>query len=380
MKREIVLTNAQVITRNELFRGTVRVMNGIITGIDRGKSVGLPSIDLEGDYLLPGLVELHTDNLEKHFVPRPGVRWPSMAAMLSHDASIVAAGITTVFDALAIGDSFENSTRLRDLKEMVEAIEGAQEKGILRADHFLHLRCEIGYPQVLDLFESFVNDALVKFTSLMDHTPGQRQFTRIEKFHQYYQGKYGFTQAEMEKFVQQRLENQVKYARKHRGALLEVCRRLGLPVASHDDTTADHVIEAASEGIVVSEFPTTTEAAQTARRLGLNVLVGGPNLVLGGSHSGNVSALELAQLHLVDVFSSDYVPGSLIQGVFLMHQQLEVPLPEAVAKITINPAQIASLADRGTIQLGNRADLIRVKLDRSIPVIRNVWRSGQIVF
>lgn len=380
MKREMVLTNAQIITRNELFRGTVRVMDGIITGIDRGKSMGLPSIDLEEDYLLPGLVELHTDNLEKHFVPRPGVRWPSMAAMLSHDASIVAAGITTVFDALAIGDSLENSTRLRDLKEMVEAIETAQEKGILRADHFLHLRCEIGYPQVLDLFESFVNDPLVKFTSLMDHTPGQRQFTRIEKFHQYYQGKYGFTQAEMEKLVRQRLENQVKYARKHRAALLEVCRRLGLPVASHDDTTADHVIEAASEGIVVSEFPTTIEAAQTARRLGLNVLVGGPNLVLGGSHSGNVSALELARLHLVDVFSSDYVPGSLIQGVFLMHQQLEVPLPEAVAKITINPAQIASLADRGAIQLGNRADLIRVKLDRSIPVIRNVWRSGQIVF
>ena len=380
MKREMVLTNAQIITRNELFGGTVRVMDGIITGIDQGKSMGLPSIDLEGDYLLPGLVELHTDNLEKHFVPRPGVRWPSMAAMLSHDASIVAAGITTVFDALAIGDSLENSTRLRDLQEMVEAIEGAQEKGILRADHLLHLRCEIGYPQVLSLFESFVNNPLVKFTSLMDHTPGQRQFTRIEKLYQYYQGKYGFTEAEMEKLVQQRLENQVKYARKHRVALLEVCRRLGLPVASHDDTTADHVMEAASEGIVVSEFPTTIEAAQTARRLGLNILVGAPNLVLGGSHSGNVSALELARLHLVDVFSSDYVPGSLLQGVFLIHQQLEMPLPEAVAKITINPAQIASLADRGAIQLGNRADLIRVKLDRTIPVIRNVWRSGQIVF
>ena len=186
---------------------------------------------------------------------------------------------------------------------MVEAIEGAQEKGILRADHLLHLRCEIGYPQVLSLFQSFVNNPLVKFTSLMDHTPGQRQFTRIEKLYQYYQGKYGFTEAEMEKLVQQRLENQVpKYARKHRVALLEVCRRLGLPVASHDDTTADHVMEV-FKGIVVSEFPTTIEAAQIARRLGLNILVGAPNLVLGGSHSGNVSALELARLHLVDVFS-----------------------------------------------------------------------------
>jgi alpha-D-ribose 1-methylphosphonate 5-triphosphate diphosphatase len=184
----------------------------------------------------------------------------------------------------------------------------------------------------------------------------------------------------MERLVQQRLENQGRFARKHRVALLEICRRLWLPVASHDDTTAEHVIEAASEGIVVSEFPTTIEAARTARRLGLNVLAGGPNLVLGGSHSGNVSALELARLHLVDIFSSDYVPASLIQSVFLIHHELETPLPEAVAKITIRPAQIANLADRGAILLGNRADLIRVRLDHSIPVIRTVWRSGQVVF
>jgi alpha-D-ribose 1-methylphosphonate 5-triphosphate diphosphatase len=380
MSKEVVLTNARIVTPDELFHGTVRVTDGIITGIDEEKSTGVPSIDLEGDYLLPGLIELHTDNLEKHFVPRPGVRWPSMAAMLSHDASIIAAGITTVFDAVAVGDTVEKCTRLRDLQEMVDAIQAAQEKKMLRADHFLHLRCEIGYPQVLDLFESFVHDPLVRFASLMDHTPGQRQFTRIEKLYQYYQGKYGFTQTEMERLVQQRLENQGRFARKHRVALLEICRRLWLPVASHDDTTAEHVIEAASEGIVVSEFPTTIEAARTARRLGLNVLAGGPNLVLGGSHSGKVSALELARLHLVDIFSSDYVPASLIQSVFLIHHELETPLPEAVAKITIRPAQIANLADRGAILLGNRADLIRVRLDHSIPVIRTVWRSGQVVF
>jgi alpha-D-ribose 1-methylphosphonate 5-triphosphate diphosphatase len=180
MSKEFVLTNARIVTPDELFHGTVRVTDGIITGIDEEKSTGVPSLDLEGDYLLPGLIELHTDNLEKHFVPRLGVRWPSMAAMLSHDASIIAAGITTVFDAVAVGDTVEKCTRLRDLQEMVDAIQAAQEKKMLRADHFLHLRCEIGYPQVLDLFESFVHDPLVRFASLMDHTPGQRQFTRIE--------------------------------------------------------------------------------------------------------------------------------------------------------------------------------------------------------
>jgi alpha-D-ribose 1-methylphosphonate 5-triphosphate diphosphatase len=380
MRRETILTNAQVVTPEEVLRGTVQVTDGLIHAFDRGKSALLDAEDLEGDYLLPGLIELHTDHLEKQFTPRPGIRWPSIAAMLSHDASVVAAGITTVFDALAVGDVSEDSSRLRDLQDMAGAVKTAQKQGVLRSEHLLHIRCEIAYPHVIDLFEDFSEDPLVKLVSLMDHTPGQRQFTKMEKFLQYYKGKYHLADWQMEGLILRRQENQKKYATRHRALLVKKCRDLGIPLASHDDATVDHIREAASDGIVVSEFPTTLEAARSANRYGLTILMGAPNLVLGGSHSGNISALELGKLGLLDILSSDYVPGSLIQGVFLLHDKLDMPLPQAVALVTVNPAGIVGLQDRGTIQVGKRADLIRVKMAPGLPIIKKVWRYGRNVF
>jgi alpha-D-ribose 1-methylphosphonate 5-triphosphate diphosphatase len=381
MKGELVFNNARVVTPEEVFRGAVQVTGGLIQAIDRSTRTGRRTgLDLEGDYLLPGLVELHTDHLEKHFAPRPGVRWPSLAAILSHDAAVVAAGITTVFDALAIGDTIENGSRVRDLQEMVQVVGTAQKKGFLRAEHLMHLRCEVGYPRVLELLEGLVQDPLVKFVSLMDHTPGQRQFTRVEKLFQYYQGKYGFSNEQMERLIIERQENQKEFASKYRKEILGICKKLHLPVASHDDTTVDHVMEAAADGIVLSEFPTTLEAAEAARSYGLSILMGAPNLVLGGSHSGNASALELGKQNLLDILSSDYVPSSLIQGAFLLHQELDIPLAEAIATVTVTPARISNLDDRGGLQVGKRADLIRVKWDPPMPIVKNVWRGGQQIF
>jgi len=380
MKEEIVFNNARVVTPKEVFHGAVQVAGGLIQGIDRSAHTGRTVLDLGGDYLLPGLVELHTDHLERHFAPRPGVRWPSLAAILSHDAAVVAAGITTVFDALAIGDTIENSSRMRDLQEMAQAVGAAQRKGLLRAEHLMHLRCEVGYPRVLDLLEGLVQDPLVKIVSLMDHTPGQRQFARIEKLFQYYQGKHGFSNEQMERLIIERKENQKQYASRHRKEILGICEKLRLPVASHDDTTADHVMEAAADGIVLCEFPTTIEAAEAARFCGLSILMGAPNLVLGGSHSGNASALELGKRGLLDILSSDYVPSSSIQGAFLLHQELDIPLPEAIATVTFHPARISNLDDRGALQVGKRADLIRVKWDPPMPIVKNVWRGGQQIF
>jgi alpha-D-ribose 1-methylphosphonate 5-triphosphate diphosphatase len=380
MKPELTLINGKIITSERIFCGSVRVIDGMIRAVDSGMSSVKEAVDLNGDYILPGLIELHTDHLERHFSPRPGVRWPSIAATLSHDAAVTAAGITTVFDALAIGDTVENSQRLRDLQGMIEAIKMAQEKNLLRSEHYLHLRCEIGYPHVLELFEPLVRDGLVKLVSLMDHTPGQRQFTRIEKLFEYYQGKYGFTEKEMEKLMVERQENQKIFASHHRRALIRICADLGIPVASHDDTTVEHIVEAVSEGVVLSEFPTTMEAAKAAKGYGLKILMGSPNLVLGGSHSGNASALELARVGCVDILSSDYVPASLLHGVFLLHQKLGLPLPHAVAMVTSHPAELVNLKDRGEIKIGKRADLIQVRVEEGLPVVTGVWRRGQQIF
>lgn len=380
MKKELILTDGEIVTPENVFRGIVQIINGMIHAVDSGKSSIKGAVDLNGHYLLPGLIELHTDHLERHFCPRPGVRWPSMAATLSYDAAVTAAGITTVFDALAIGDTVEDSSRLRDLHGMIEAVNTAQEKNLLRSEHYLHLRCEIGYPHVMELFESLVLDRRVKLVSVMDHTPGQRQFTQIEKLFEYYQGKYGFTDNEMEMLVVKRQENQKKFALSHRRELIRICEALGIPMASHDDSTVDHIVEAVSEGIVLCEFPTTLEAARAANLYGLKILMGAPNLVLGGSHSGNASALELAKAGCLDILSSDYVPASLLHGAFLLHHKLGFPLPDVVAMVTSHPARLVKLEERGEITIGKRADLIQVRLEDGLPVVEGVWRNGQQIF
>ncbi len=380
MKREVVLTNAMMVTPSEVFRGTLHVKEGVIANIDHTLSHLSNSVNLGGDYLLPGLIELHTDHLENHVQPRPGVRWPSLAAILSHDAAIVSAGITTVFDALAIGDLVEDSLRIRDLEEMVETVGLVQGKGLLRAEHLIHLRCEVGYPSTLEIFEDLVQNPLVKLVSLMDHTPGQRQFTSLKKMAQYYQGKFGLSNEEMVTLIRTRQDRQKQFAFRHRKAIVKICQDRRLPIASHDDTTTEHVAEAASEGVILSEFPTTFEAAQAARIFGLGILLGAPNLILGGSHSGNVSARELGKQRLLDILSSDYIPSSLIQGAFLLHQELGFSLPEAIATITLHPSRISYLGDRGTLEIGKRADLVWVKRDSSMPIIQQVWREGKKIF
>jgi alpha-D-ribose 1-methylphosphonate 5-triphosphate diphosphatase len=377
MKKETVFTNGKIVTPEEVFTGTLRAVDGFIQTVEPGVSRISSAVDLEGDYLLPGLIELHTDALERHFVPRPGVRWPEIAAVLSHDAAIMAAGITTVFDALALGDTKENSERVLELDSMAGSVRTARAYGLLRVDHFLHLRCEVCYPDVVSLFRSFNSEALVKLVSLMDHTPGQRQFTKIEKFLQYYQGKYSLSDDEAEELIRRRKENQKKYSRAHRETIVEFCRQRGLPLASHDDTTLQHIEEAASEGVVISEFPTTLEAARAARESGLVILMGAPNMVIGRSHSGNVSALDLARAGLLDILSSDYVPSSLLHGAFLLHHELDWGLPEAVKLITLNSARVAGLKDRGVLEEGKRADLIRVREHQRTPIIQGVWREGR---
>jgi alpha-D-ribose 1-methylphosphonate 5-triphosphate diphosphatase len=376
MRGEIFIKNATIVLPNEVFRGTLRVNDGIILDLDRTRNSPLYGMDFEGDYLLPGLIELHTDHLENHLAPRPGISWPSMAAILSHDAEVAISGITTVFDALAIGDLNENHPRVRNLEEMVKGIGIAQNQHLLRADHFLHLRCELGYPRLLEVFENLVQAPQVKLVSLMDHTPGQRQFTDMKKFCQYYQGKYGFNDEQMRRLIVERQEKQKRYAPKHQKEILKISKERGLPVASHDDTTFEHVAEAASEGILLCEFPTTLDAARAARAFGLKIMMGAPNLILGGSHSGNAAAIDLGRLKLLDILSSDYVPSSLLQGAFSLHQELGIPLPEAIATVTLRPAQIVNLHDRGALEVGKRADFIRVKWNGQLPLVRNVWKAG----
>lgn len=381
MSSEQILSNARIVTADREFLGSVLLRDGLIAAVDEGASQLAQAQDLGGDYLLPGLVELHTDNLEKHMSPRPGVDWPSASAVLTHDAQIVAAGITTVFDALSIGDINPRGRRMQQLPAMIEAIAAAEAAGQTRAEHRLHLRCELCHPDVLSLYRDLVEHPLVSLVSVMDHSPGQRQFAKVEKYREYYMGKYHLSPAEMEEFLQEQIANSRQYSDRQRRAIVEDCHGRGISVASHDDATLAHVQESADFGMAIAEFPTTLEAAEASHQLGLKVLMGAPNVVRGGSHSGNIAAAELARHGVLDILSSDYYPASLLHAAWLLAgQDNDYDLPAAIATVSRAPARAAGLDDRGEIRVGLRADLLQARAHGEQPVIQQVWRQARRVF
>ena len=368
--------NARIVTAGGVVEGALQVADGLIASIEGAVGSGAATVDCAGDYLLPGLVELHTDNLERQFQPRPGVRWPADAAMLAHDQQMTAAGITTVCDAVTVGFYGGKRERLEFLKTSLQALHAARAAGALKADHLLHLRCEVSDPDVVELFEPLAEDATLRLVSFMDHTPGQRQWHDLEKYRTFHRGRTEASEAEFQALIERRLREQACYADVHRAKLLELIEGRNLTLASHDDTTPEHVAQAVAEGMTISEFPTTRIAAEAARRHGMTVIMGAPNVVLGGSHSGNASAGDLAQAGLLDGLSSDYVPVSLLHAAFRLHGEAGLDLPAAVALISTRPARMIGLDDRGELAPGQRADLIRVRLIGGTPSVQGVWRAG----
>lgn len=380
MTDELLLTNARIVTPEAEIHGTLRLRDGRIAEVSEGGTAVPGAENLEGDVLIPGLVELHTDALERHLQPRPGTDWPVAEAVAAHDAQILASGITTVLDAVALGDIVVDGARVQRLGPVLEGLAAARESGVLKADHLLHLRCEISFPGLPDLLGAAVEDPAVRLISVMDHTPGQRQFVSLETYATYYQGKYGLSDADFAAFVAQRRSEQERHAAAHRRLVVETARRRRIALASHDDATPAHVAEAVADGMALAEFPTTVAAAEGSRAGGLAVMMGAPNLVRGGSHSGNVSARELAARGLLDIVSSDYVPASLLQGAFLLAGPLALmTLPQAVAAVTAAPARAVGLDDRGAIRAGLRADLVRVRRHGSLATVAGVWREGRRV-
>ena len=376
---EQILTHARLVLDDEVVSGSLVIRDGMIADIDTAPSQRPAVIDCDGDYLLPGLVELHTDNMEKYFQPRPKVAWPSRQAALAHDAQMAASGITTVFDAVSIGDVNKDSIRHLALHEMCTAIGDIVADGLARVDHRLHLRCEVSQPETLQRFQALADLPLLGLVSLMDHAPGQRQFASFDAYRTYYQGKYGLDDAELEAFVAEQLANSGRYSAEHRQTIAAECHKRGLALASHDDATLEHVAESHEYGTRVAEFPTTHAAAEASHRAGMAVMMGAPNVVRGGSHSGNVAASEMAEAGLLDGLASDYVPISMVHSAFILAEDHGLPLSDAVAMVTTGPADMVGLDDRGEIAAGKRADLVRVKTYHHVPTIMGVWRGGRQV-
>jgi alpha-D-ribose 1-methylphosphonate 5-triphosphate diphosphatase len=377
MKQRII-RNARIVTADEEFTGSLALEGGIIRALDCGDTSVTGAEDWAGDRLMPGLVELHTDNLEKHLVPRPGVLWNAHSAMTVHDAQCAAAGITTVLDSVVIGDMDQGGARSQTQHASIAALHQCRDEGLMRIEHLLHLRCEISVPDILEVFHQYADDPLLKLVSVMDHTPGQRQWRDLKSYRRYSERNGRYSDDAFDAMVAQRTADQQAYALPHRQAIVKASKARRLPLASHDDTLPSDVQLAVGEGVGLSEFPTTVAAAQAAREAGMAIIMGGPNMVKGGSHSSNVSAVELAQCDLLDIFSSDYVPSSLLLATFMLGHMEQWTLPKAVRAVTRNPARAIGMQDRGEVAVGQRADLLRVRMNRAgMPTVLETWFGGR---
>lgn len=379
MSAKLILENAAVVLPEVVIAGWVAIADGRIAEIGEGRSPERGQ-DLGGDYLIPGLVELHTDHLESHIMPRPKVRWETLSAIVAYDLQMAGAGITTVFDSLRVGSDADSKSLGSAVRELMAGLDRARTADLLRADHLTHLRCEVAAHDVLDDTHALIADHTIHLMSLMDHTPGARQFRDVDVWKIYYGGKSGRSDAELDQLISERLRLYAENHDRHRETLVSIARANGIVLASHDDTTAEHVAQSVAEGIAVAEFPTTLEAAAASHAAGIQVMMGAPNVVRGGSHSGNVAAEELAREGVLDILSSDYVPASLLMGAFELARRVEtMSLPAAVRTITLHPARAAGLVDRGAIRQGLKADLVRVRMAGHVPVVREVLRDGRRV-
>jgi alpha-D-ribose 1-methylphosphonate 5-triphosphate diphosphatase len=380
-KSETLIGNARIVLADRVIEhGWVAFADGRIAEIGEGDAPA-GSEDAAGDLVMPGLIELHTDHLEAHYVPRPKVYWNPIAAVVSYDGQLATAGITTVLDSLRVWRE-EGAEEVDGMAGVLAAaISSARDADLLRADHYLHLRCEVPMPNVVDEAKELIGRPDVRLMSLMDHTPGQRQFRDEVKLRDYYRGKGGGrTDAELDVLFERRFAYQKAYGATNMRAIVALAQQYGIPLASHDDTTEENVADAVRDHVSVAEFPTTVEAARRLHQAGIDILMGAPNVVRGGSHSGNIAAVDLAREGMLDILSSDYIPSSLLMAVLQLPQHVPaIDLACAVRTVTKTPAEAVGLPDRGEIAPGKRADVIRVHVARDVPVVRSVWRVGRRV-
>lgn len=372
------ITNARIVVEDAVVEGGLAWSDGLIEAV--GPVGGPAGADFAGDFLLPGLIDLHTDNLEKHFAPRPKVTWDAVLAAVAHDAQIAAAGITTVFDSLCVGQSIRQADRIEWLLPMLDGMAAARDADLLRIDHRLHLRCEVTDPNTPALFDGLAEKHPVGFMSVMDHAPGHRQSPDVARYIDTMTDWVGGGRDAIVGQVDALIERSKSVGPNVARALAERASSLDLALATHDDDSAAHVTFAQGLGAVMSEFPTTMEAAEAARDVGLMVAGGAPNLVRGGSHSGNAAVADMARANALDAICSDYVPGAMLSAVWrLTRDDIGWDLPRAVSAASLGPAQAAGLDDRGVLSAGMRADMIRVRVVDGRAHVLGVWREGRRV-
>ncbi|QLD87108.1 alpha-D-ribose 1-methylphosphonate 5-triphosphate diphosphatase [Natronomonas halophila] len=329
------------------------------------------TVDATDRVVMPGLVDLHGDDIESHLFPRPEARIDTDRAVVDADRANVTSGITTKFHAIAFEDDPDENRTVSLARELVETFEASPE---LLGDNRVHARCEV--TESVDAVRELLSEnTAIDLVSLMNHVPGDGQFADREAFERRYVEGHRLSPDGAERLAERRADTDESTLRDRIATLSDHASDAGLPVASHDDTAPETVERMAALDVSISEFPVTLAAAERASELGLHTVMGAPNLVQGGSLWGNLAVEDAVDAGVVDVLCSDYHPPSLLAAPFVPTGE---PLHERVARVTSNPADAVGLDDRGRIEAGRRADVLVVDPE-PVPTVERAFVNGEAV-
>ncbi|HUB62162.1 MAG TPA: alpha-D-ribose 1-methylphosphonate 5-triphosphate diphosphatase [Puia sp.] len=364
-----LLTNARIVTPTGHFMGTVSIDNGIITGIYKDKSYP-EGIDLREQWLIPGAIDIHSDYLEKELHPRPSANFGPAFAQHFLDVRAASCGLTTVFCAISFSNNESKSRAIEEAVMLARQIEASRDVMLVR--HYLHGRVDPNTDLILPYLAEMARLESMTLVVFNDTIPGTRQYTMEQQIEMRMQGM-GISREEAIVLLTERFEatRQIN----HRQLIREAFSGKAI-LGSHDDTTEDHIVEAAAHGVTLAEMPTTLAAARKAKEMGMWVCMGAPNYYRGGSHCGNLSCQEAIAEGLVDILCSDYHFPTML-GSFVKMIEDGIEPPDAVNLLSLNPAKMLGLSEHtGSIEVGKRADLVACSGERSFAAVSQVWVDG----
>lgn len=383
MAEQLLLTNATVVAPDRVIDGgTVVVEDGLIAAVEaRTYPAGPGVLDLGGRLLLPGIVDLHNDALEKEIAPRPRAAFERDFALLHLDRKLAAAGLTTEFHAVYFADRDDIGRKVGHAGGVARAVAALRDASHAAVDNQVLHRLDVRTPGALPALLDALDFAPIPFVSLNDHVPGQGQFNDMVAYRAYARSFISGTPTEAE--VDAVIADRLRHAAETEAAVLatletvaEAARARGMILSSHDDDTPERVDQMHDLGCTIAEFPITLAAAERARERGMLIAMGAPNALQGRSLSGNASALDLVARGLVDLLVADYHASSMLAAIFLIVERGLADLPTATRLVSTTPAEAIGLTDRGALAAGRRADLLIVEEHGGLPIVAATFLCG----
>lgn len=375
-----VIADVRVVTPQEVIdNGQVYVRNGLIEAIENrpaGRRKGYQVIDGNGRWLIPGLIDLHNDAIEKEIEPRPNALIPLEIALFSLESRLLTHGVTSIYHSLAF---MEDDSDVRSPDRVIAHVEGINQLkkyGLIR--HNIHARYDITENHFCSILIEMINRKAIQLLSFMDHTPGQGQYRNIEEMTEFYRKYRDLDSQAAQAMVEQRLQkakglNVMDFI----DLLAEKAHKSGIPMASHDDDSASKVEYMRQKGVAISEFPIDLPTCRAAAEKGMHVMVGAPNIIRGQSNSGNMRAIDAINENAAHIICSDYLPSAMLHAAFRLYHRHNMPIWQAVNMVSLNPARAVGIdRELGSIECGKRADLVLVNEIENIPIVELVLVDG----